>query len=85
MNLYQYLGVNQNKLNGPRRSDSRLSYSTEYGIAFYDCNQMYIDCINHRCIAFNIFDNCMVYDMYRKRWCRYIKECVLIDIGKECV
>ena len=44
MNLCQYLSVNQNRLNGPRKNDSRLSYSTKYGVTFYDSNQMYIDC-----------------------------------------
>ena len=28
----------------------------------------------------------MVCDVYRKRrWCRYVEECVLIETGKECV
>ena len=30
-----------------RKSDSRFSYSIEYGITHYNCNQMYIGCINH--------------------------------------
>ena len=67
MNLYQYLGVNQNRLNGTKKNDSRLPYSTQYDVTLYDCNQMYTDCINHRCIAFNIFNSCMVCDMYRER------------------
>ena len=40
------LSVKQIKLNGSRKSDSRFSYSVEYGIALYDCNQKYIGYIN---------------------------------------
>ena len=41
------LSVNQIRLNGSRKSDSRFPYSLEYGITHYNCNQMYIGCINH--------------------------------------
>ena len=74
MSLYQYLDVNQSSLNGPRKNNSRFSHSAKYGVAFYDYNQMYINCINCRCTAFDIFDNCMVCDMYREgRWSRYVE------------
>ena len=49
MEMHQYLfeSVNQIRLNGSRKSDSRFSYSTEYGITHFSCNQMYTGCINH--------------------------------------
>ena len=38
---------NQIRLNGSRKSDSRFSYSSKYGITHYGCNQMYIGYINY--------------------------------------
>ena len=47
MSLYQYLDVNQNNLNGPRKNNSRLPYSAKYDVTLYDCNQMYIGSTNN--------------------------------------
>ena len=47
MHQYPFLTVNQIRLNGSRKSDSRFSYNIEHGITYYGCNQMYIDYINY--------------------------------------
>ena len=67
MHQYPFQSVNQINLNGSRKSDRRFPYSTEYGITHFNCNQMYIGCINYRYDAFDIFNSFLVYCVYKGR------------------